>query len=77
MSKEIKDLLINDAGTQSCIRNIRSQNSDPLRVFTEIVTQNEKAQELIGTNLFLIYNVFLYQRDMQCAFAKSAKRNLY
>ena len=63
ISKEIKDLLINDAGTQSCIRNIRAQNTDPLRVFTEIVTQNEKAQELIGTILCLFENVMLKQRD--------------
>ena len=49
ITKEIKSLLINDLGIQGCISNIRSQNNDPYRVFTEIVTQNEKAHEMIGT----------------------------
>ena len=52
ITKEIKSLLINDLGIQGCISNIRSQNNDPYRVFTEIVTQNEKAQEMIGTKSF-------------------------
>ena len=49
ITTEIKSLLINDLGIQGCISNIRSQNNDPYRVFTEIVTQNEKAHEMIGT----------------------------
>jgi len=49
IAKEIRSLLINDQGIQACVANIRSQNSDPYRVFTEIVTQNEKAHEMIGS----------------------------
>jgi hypothetical protein len=52
ISRELKSLLLNDQGVQSSISNIRAQNSDPYRVFTEIVTQNEKAQEMIGTKSF-------------------------
>ena len=55
IAKEIKSLLINDQGIQSCISNIRAQNNDPYRVFTEIVTQNDKAQDMIG-KMFIILN---------------------
>jgi len=71
IAKEIKSLLINDLGIQACVSNIRSQNNDPYRVFTEIVTQNEKAHEMIGTFLsILIMSCSSY--EIECATAKSA-----
>ena len=71
ITKEIKSLLINDLGIQGCISNIRSQNNDPYRVFTEIVTQNEKAHEMIGTyQSILIKSCSSY--EIECATAKSA-----
>jgi hypothetical protein len=51
--KEIKSLLMNDQGIQASISNIRAQNNDPYRVFTEIVTQNDRAQDMIG-KMFII-----------------------
>jgi len=51
--KEIKSLLMNDQGIQASISNIRAQNNDPYRVFTEIVTQNDRAQDMIGM-MFII-----------------------
>ena len=61
IAKEIKTLLINDSGVQASISNIRAQNSDPYRVFTEIVTQNDKAQEMIGSVPHILYHVKLKQ----------------
>ena len=63
IAKEIKTLLINDTGVQASISNIRAQNSDPYRVFTEIVTKNDKAQEMIGIILHILYHVKLKQWD--------------
>ena len=61
ISSELKSLLLNDKGIQSSVSNIRAQNSDPYRVFTEIVTQNDKAQEMIGSVPHILYHVKLKQ----------------
>ena len=61
--KEIKSLLINDQGIQASISNIHAQNNDPYRVFTEIVTQNDKAQDMIGNMFILLNQVKLKRRD--------------
>jgi hypothetical protein len=44
----LKDLLLNDDGIQSFVRDIRVSTHDPYRVFNEIVLHNKQAQEMIG-----------------------------
>ena len=44
----LKDLLLNDEGIQSFVRDIRVSSQDPYRVFNEIVLHNKQAQEMIG-----------------------------
>jgi RNA-binding protein YhbY len=61
--KEIKSLLMNDQGIQASISNIRAQNNDPYRVFTEIVTQNDRAQDMIGKMFIILKQVKLKRRD--------------
>jgi hypothetical protein len=74
IAKEIKSLLMNDQGIQASVSNIRSQNNDPYRVFTEIVTQNDKAHEMIGTFSSLILINYCSSDEIKCATAKSALR---